>query len=144
MEDERTEKDRNDRRPVVEIPTPWGPFKLRGHDLVSITMFVFVCSVLYIFYNIWQEGAEMHKAILTQGFEHTFIIHLSPEERAALKLPMPDSLRKKVGQEEYYEFLQERYKKELERDVLSGRVPNGGIKQFTPKELQAGQSKGNP
>lgn len=141
--EQQEQSDRDYRRPLIRVPLPWGntPLEIRGHDIVSIALCFYVGATLYLFHEADAERAVEHKMLIQAQNENTFIIHLSPEERAALKLPIPDSLRKRVGQEEYYNFLQERYKKELERDILSGKFPQQ--KQFTPAEMKAAE-KGNP
>lgn len=122
---EDRENTNESRKALIEFPVPWGltPVRIRGHDLIAIVVSFYICATLFLFYRGFVYAQEQdlarekeHQAIITSNQEMSFLIHLGAEERAALKLPMPESLRKRVGPDEYYNFLQERYKRNLEME----------------------------
>ena len=74
----------------VEWTGPLGKVKLLGYDLVPIMLIAIIVGLGYFLYLFREEQKDAFT-------ELTYILLLPMEERNALKMQMPDSLRKKLS-----------------------------------------------
>ena len=81
--------------------------RVRGHDIIVVVLIVILFSA--VGYLVWDHDAKTSDRIvaLTVGQQHvieevsalTYVMTLTPDERASLKLNMPEALRKKLREQ---------------------------------------------
>jgi len=93
----------NQRANGIKIPTPWGTFEVRGLGTILTLSLIALCLIAYM---TW-EGKSEHDKIVSSILqvnetmnEQTYVLSLSTEERANLRITMPASLRAKISKNE--------------------------------------------
>lgn len=93
----------------VEVNGPGG-FKIRarGYDILTLFVVIGIALLGYLFYEHKADAktaqTEIVKALDKVGdsqVELSYLISLTPEERAKLRLEMPESLRRRCDNEDF-------------------------------------------
>lgn len=87
------------RRKEISIKMPFGQLNIRGYDLAVVATIVLCCLFGGMFYLSAKEHAVLAKnqeETLKALIDISYILYLDPEERRALKLQMPESLRRRI------------------------------------------------
>lgn len=79
--------------------------RVRGHDIIVVVLLVILfMAVGYLVFDHDKKSADRietltvgQQKVIDEVSALTYVMTLSVEERAKLKLDMPESLRKKVG-----------------------------------------------
>lgn len=94
----------NDNQSSLEIPTPIGPIKTRGNDVIITIGVSILILMMYLVYDIKRENSESHatitKAITIQSETNAEMIYMlsrTPEQLKALDIDMPVSLRSRLS-----------------------------------------------
>lgn len=92
--------DQEDQRKTgLKIPTPWGPLEVRGLGTILTLALLAVCFTAYLVWEGKQEHAKIVQEVIkvTEAMqEQTYVLTLGTQEREALNLSMPWSLRNKI------------------------------------------------
>lgn len=88
----------------IEAAGPGGiKFRARGYDIITLVGIIIGVLVAYVLWQHMAESKEQSKVIVdalkqvaTSQQELSYMISLTAEERARLKLDMPPSLRERL------------------------------------------------
>lgn len=93
----------SDQQDELEVKTPAGSLRARGTDIIGLINLLAVCCILFICYqqNNESKAAKMEVATALQKFtqsqeELSYLVSLTPEQRAKLNLDVPESLRRRM------------------------------------------------
>jgi hypothetical protein len=92
---------RNEGQESIELKGAGLEAKLTGRRLLgeNTLLFILGCALAYSFYTHHTSNEEALKRVYEATVENTYVLSLSQAEREALKIAMPESLRKKIRRE---------------------------------------------
>ena len=84
--------------PKNEVGIGFGSFKfwVKEINFVTFLFMIYIFVSTYMFLDFKREAAYAHKIIQEGQAEQTFLMTLTPEQRAALGIEMPESLKRKI------------------------------------------------
>lgn len=103
-EDKQPIEEKEEKRVTgIKIPTPWGVFEVRGlGTILSLTL----AALVLIGNWVWDGKAEHGKIVAAVESventmaEQTYVLTLPQQQREALNLSMPHTLRNKIRRNE--------------------------------------------
>lgn len=89
-----------------EIGIGFGSWKvyMKGIELITFMFITYIFGTLYIFWEFKKETSEAHRLMVEGQNEQTFLFSLTPEQRANLGIQMPESLARRLVNQQKYDF----------------------------------------